>query len=28
VKVRVPTLLPDLPQLKVGARSGLGQGGG
>jgi hypothetical protein len=28
VKVPVPTLLPDLPELKVGARSGLGEGGG
>ena len=28
VKVPVPTLLPDLPVLKVGARSGLGDGGG
>jgi len=28
VKVTVPTLLPDLPELKVGARSGLGDGGG
>ena len=27
VKVPVPTLLPDLPELKVGARSGLGDGG-
>ena len=24
VKVPVPTLLPDLPELRVGARSGLG----
>jgi hypothetical protein len=28
VKVPVPTLLPHLPELKVGARSGLGEGGG
>jgi hypothetical protein len=28
VKVPVPTLLPDLPDLMVGARSGLGEGGG
>jgi hypothetical protein len=28
VKVPVPTLLPHLPELKVGARSGLGDGGG
>ena len=28
VKVPVPTLLPDLPELKVGARSGLGEGDG
>jgi hypothetical protein len=28
VKVPVPTLLPRLPELKVGARSGLGEGGG
>ena len=28
VKVPVPTLLPDLPELRVGARSGLGEGGG
>jgi hypothetical protein len=28
VRVPVPTLLPDLPELKVGARSGLGEGGG
>jgi hypothetical protein len=26
VRVPVPTLLPDLPELKVGARSGLGEG--
>ncbi len=26
VKVPIPTLLPDLPELKVGARSGLGSG--
>jgi hypothetical protein len=28
VKVPVPTLLPDLPVVKVGARSGLGDDGG
>jgi hypothetical protein len=28
VKVPVPTLLPQLPEVKVGARSGLGDGGG
>ncbi len=28
VKVPVPTLLPRLPEVKVGARSGLGGGGG
>ena len=28
VKVPVPRLLPQLPELKVGARSGLGEGGG
>jgi hypothetical protein len=28
VKVPVPTLLPQLPEVKVGARSGLGGGGG
>jgi hypothetical protein len=28
VKVPVPSLLPRLPELKVGARSGLGDGGG
>jgi hypothetical protein len=28
VKVPVPTLLPQLPGVKVGARSGLGDGGG
>ena len=28
VKVPIPTLLPDLPELKVGARSGLGDGDG
>ena len=28
VKVPIPSLLPDLPVLKVGARSGLGEGGG
>lgn len=28
VKVPVPTLLPSLPEVKVGARSGLGDGGG
>jgi hypothetical protein len=28
VKVPVPTLLPDLPEVKVGARSGLGDDGG
>jgi hypothetical protein len=28
VKVPVPTLLPSLPEVKVGARSGLGEGGG
>jgi hypothetical protein len=28
VKVPVPTLLPQLPEVKVGARSGLGEGGG
>lgn len=28
VKVRVPTLLPQLPEIKVGARSGLGGDGG
>ncbi|HEX3737813.1 MAG TPA: hypothetical protein VHV53_09750 [Solirubrobacterales bacterium] len=28
VKVPVPTLLPHLPLVKVGARSGLGDGGG
>ncbi len=28
VKVPIPTLLPDLPEVKVGARSGLGDGDG
>jgi hypothetical protein len=28
VQVPIPTLLPALPELKVGARSGLGQGDG
>jgi hypothetical protein len=28
VKVPIPTLLPELPELKVGARSGLGEGDG
>jgi hypothetical protein len=28
VKVPVPTLLPRLPEVKVGARSGLGEGDG
>ena len=28
VKVPVPTLLPQLPEVKVGARSGLGEDGG
>lgn len=28
VKVPVPTLLPRLPEVEVGARSGLGDGGG
>jgi hypothetical protein len=28
VKVPVPSLLPELPELKVGARSGLGDDGG
>ncbi|HEY5332462.1 MAG TPA: hypothetical protein VIJ21_02870 [Solirubrobacterales bacterium] len=28
VKVPVPTLLPQLPEMKVGARSGLGEGDG
>jgi hypothetical protein len=28
VKVPVPTLLPQLPEVKVGARSGLGEGDG
>ncbi len=28
VKVPVPTLLPDLPMVRVGARSGLGEDGG
>ena len=28
VKVPVPLLLPELPEVKVGARSGLGDGGG
>ena len=28
VKVPIPTLLPELPELKVGARSGLGDGDG
>src|SRR6201999_2447455 len=28
VKVPVPTLLPALPEVKVGARSGLGEGNG
>ncbi len=28
VKVPVPTLLPGLPEVKVGARSGLGENGG
>lgn len=28
VKVPVPTLLPALPEVKVGARSGLGENGG
>jgi hypothetical protein len=28
VKVPVPTLLPQLPEVKVGARSGLGDGDG
>jgi hypothetical protein len=28
VKVPIPTLLPQLPEVRVGARSGLGEGGG